>query len=265
MKAEDILGLAVPVTYLFMYVTEKIWPARSFPKIGWWGGIGIAFMLLLMTMGVVMPLLLPVEWIAEHRLLDGAALGVAGGVLVGFVVFELVTYAYHRACHQVPFMWRAFHQMHHAPQRLDIPGAVIFHPLELVMQNLVAIGVNVFVLGLDPLAAAIIGYLAAFYGLFQHWNVRTPAWLGYLIQRPEAHCHHHELNVHAYNYADLPLWDIVFGTFKNPASFVGKVGFAARASFTKMLFGVDVNAGEDAGQPRARALGLRGTTAAETR
>jgi sterol desaturase/sphingolipid hydroxylase (fatty acid hydroxylase superfamily) len=249
MKIEDILGLAVPATYLFMYVTEKIWPARQFPKIGWWGLVGVGFMLLMMTFGVVLPLVLPVEWIANHRLMNGEWLGVAGGVVVGFTVFQLVVYAYHRACHSVPFMWRAFHQMHHAPQRIDIPGAVVFHPLELVMQNVIGIGVTVFVLGLDPLAAAIIGYIGAFYGLFQHWNIRTPSWLGYVIQRPESHCHHHELNVHAYNYADLPIWDIVFGTFRNPDKFEGKVGFAEKASFSKMLVGIDVNEGQDAGQP----------------
>ena len=252
MKIEDILGLAVPATYLFMYVTEKIWPARQFPKIGWWGLVGVGFMLAMMTVGVVLPLVLPVEWIAAHRLVNGEALGVAGGAIVGFVAFELVVYAYHRACHTFPFMWRALHQMHHAPQRIDIPGAVVFHPLELVVQNVIALGVTLFVLGLDPLAAAIIGYMGAFYGLFQHWNIRTPAWLGYVIQRPEAHCHHHELNVHALNYSDFPLWDMVFGTFKNPDKFEGRVGFAEKASFAKMLVGVDVNGDTNAGQPGAK-------------
>jgi sterol desaturase/sphingolipid hydroxylase (fatty acid hydroxylase superfamily) len=122
------------------------------------------------------------------------------------------------------------------------------------MQNVLAIGVTVFALGLDPLAAAVIGYIGAFYGLFQHWNVRTPAWLGYVIQRPEAHCHHHELNVHAYNYADLPIWDIVFGTFKNPDTFEGRVGFADDPSYAKMLVGIDVNEGQDAGQPGGRLV-----------
>jgi len=68
------------------------------------------------------------------------------------------------------------------------------------------------------------------------------------LARSSSHCDHHELNVHAY-YADLPIWDIVFGTFKNPDKFEGKVGFAERASFSKMLVGIDVNDGQDAGQP----------------
>jgi sterol desaturase/sphingolipid hydroxylase (fatty acid hydroxylase superfamily) len=29
---------------------------------------------------------------------------------------------------------------------------------------------------------------------------------------------HHGRGVHRYNYADVPLWDMVFGTFRNPAA-----------------------------------------------
>ncbi|NOJ44259.1 hypothetical protein [Bradyrhizobium australiense] len=31
--------------------------------------------------------------------------------------------------------------------------------------------------------------------------------------------------MHAYNYGDPPIWAILFGTFRNPASFEGAVGF----------------------------------------
>ncbi len=219
--------------------------------------VGLAFMVLMLTVGILTPLLIPVHWLATHRLVDGTKLGVLGGVAVGFVALELVIFAYHRACHRFSFLWRGLHQMHHAPQRVDIPSSTVFHPFELVMQNVIAIGAMVFVLGLDPLAAALIGYLAAFYGLFQHWNVKTPRFLGYFIQRPEAHCLHHERNVHARNYADLPVIDMLFGTFENPETFEGEVGFVEKASFAKMLVGIDVNAGDDAGQPGAVAVALR--------
>lgn len=50
----------------------------------------------------------------------------------------------------------------------------------------------------------------------QHANIRTPRWLGYFVQRPESHCVHPARGVHHYNYSDIPLWDILFGTFVNP-------------------------------------------------
>src|SRR3546814_12439209 len=54
--------------------------------------------------------------------------------------------------------------------------------------------------------------------------------LGYLVQRPESHSVHHQRGVHAYNYSDLPLFDIVFGTFRNPRDFAHEQGFWQGAS-----------------------------------
>jgi len=61
-------------------------------------------------------------------------------------------------------MWRAFHQIHHSPQRVDIPGSVLFLPLEMIVQVLLQLFVTLIVLGLEPLAAALVGYLVAFFG-----------------------------------------------------------------------------------------------------
>jgi len=240
----DLIGLAVPLTYFVFLITEKLWPARRFPPRQGWRWLGVAFLILILTVGTVVPLLIPADWLAAHRWLDGTGLGVAGGALVGYVVLSGVMYAYHRSVHNVGFLWRGLHQLHHSPQRVDMPGAVLFHPLEMVAQVLVQLFVTVIVLGLDPVAAALTGYIAAFYGMFQHWNVRTPRWIGYLIQRPEAHCVHHRKSVHYYNYGDLPIWDILLGTFRNPHEFNGECGFEGNADrrLGAMLAFVDVNA-----------------------
>lgn len=227
MDAVDIVGLLIPVTYLLMLAVERVWPARQFPPRRGWAWLGILFLILIATVGTVVPLLLPLEWMTAHRWIDGTRLGVVGGTVVGYVVLSAVLYAYHRTVHSVPLLWRATHQIHHSPQRVDISGSVLFHPLEMVLQVLLQLFATVIVLGLDPLAAALTGYVAAFYGMFQHWNVHTPQWLGYLIQRPEAHCEHHRKGVHANNYGDLPIWDLLLGTFRNPAHFDGECGFEA--------------------------------------
>jgi sterol desaturase/sphingolipid hydroxylase (fatty acid hydroxylase superfamily) len=254
MNSEAILGMLTPATYFTMLAIEAVWPARVFPKVRWWRLVGFGFLALIIGLGVVTPLLLPVEWIARHRLLDGTKLGVAGGVIVGLLVFEFVAYFLHRAAHRFSWMWRWMHQMHHAPQRIDLASSTIFHPFEIVYQNVLAIAVGTFVLGIDPFAAGILGYLGALFGTFQHLNVRTPRWLGYIVQRPESHCIHHQLNVHAYNYSNLPLFDMLFGTFRNPAIFEGRVGFAEKASFANMLVGRDVSGGlGDGVDPRSGA------------
>jgi sterol desaturase/sphingolipid hydroxylase (fatty acid hydroxylase superfamily) len=229
MEAVDIVGLLVPVTYFVMLGAERLWPARAFPPRRGWTWIGIAFLVLIGTVSTVVPLLFDPAWLAAHRWLDGSPLGVAGGTVVGYVVLSGLMYAYHRTVHTVPLLWRLTHQIHHSPQRVDISGSVLFHPVEMVIQALLQLFVTLIVLGLDPLAAALTGYVAAFYGMFQHWNIHTPQWLGYLIQRPEAHCEHHRLGVHASNYGDLPIWDLLLGTFRNPKHFEGECGFEAPA------------------------------------
>jgi sterol desaturase/sphingolipid hydroxylase (fatty acid hydroxylase superfamily) len=88
----------------------------------------------------------------------------------------------------------------------------------------------VMVSGVSAEAALIANLTATFCSLFQHSNIRTPRWLGYLVQRPESHAAHHERGVHAHNYSDLPLWDMVFGTFRHPASAPREAGFYAGAS-----------------------------------
>jgi sterol desaturase/sphingolipid hydroxylase (fatty acid hydroxylase superfamily) len=243
METTDLVGLLIPAFYFTMLAIEWRWPARTFPHRRGWRWLGIGFLLLIATVGATVPLLLPLDWMAAHRWLDGTGLGVAGGTVVGWIVLSAFSYAYHRSCHAVPLMWRLLHQIHHSPQRVDISGSALFHPLEMIAQTLLQLFVTVIVLGLDPLAAALVGVTAAFYGIFQHWNVNTPQWLGYFIQRPEAHCEHHRLGVHAGNYGDLPWWDILLGTFRNPARFEGRCGFEAPADrrLGAMLACVDVN------------------------
>jgi sterol desaturase/sphingolipid hydroxylase (fatty acid hydroxylase superfamily) len=241
--AIDIMTLLVPLTYLVFLGLEAIRPARPFPPARGWRWLGIVFLVLNGLVQAVTPLLIPADWLAAHRLLDLTGLGVFGGAVVGYLVLSFVSYVWHRSAHQFPVMWRGFHQIHHSPQRVDMSGSQLFHPFEMLVFAVMGVGVTTLVLGLDPLAAAVTGYVAAFYGMFQHLNLRTPQWLGVVIQRPEAHCVHHSRGVHAWNYADFPLWDMIFGSWRNPKDFEGEVGFDAPADrrLVAMLALADVN------------------------
>jgi sterol desaturase/sphingolipid hydroxylase (fatty acid hydroxylase superfamily) len=243
MKTDDLVALLILGTFLLFLISEKFIQARTFPEVRGWNLLGLGFFIVIMGVGAVFPLLLPMDWIAKHSLLPGQRLGVLGGVLVGYPAVSLATALVHRAMHRSNVLWRWIHQMHHAPNRVDIPGAVLFHPFDMLQNNAVSVLVTVLVLGLHPEAAAWTGFVAIFYGLFQHWNVKTPAFLGYLIQRPESHCIHHQKDLHAYNYSDFPLWDILMGTFRNPKEWQGEAGFdeAVSRKYGAMLIGRDVN------------------------
>jgi sterol desaturase/sphingolipid hydroxylase (fatty acid hydroxylase superfamily) len=149
-------------------------------------------------------------------LLDGSVLGTAGGAIVGVLCYEFAHYWYHRSAHRNGWLWRLGHQMHHSAESLDAWGAYYLHPLDTALFVSISSLVLFPVLGLAPEAGALAAAALTFLGIFQHVDLRTPHWLGYLIQRPESHRIHHARGVHAHNYADLPLWDMIFGTFRNP-------------------------------------------------
>ena len=243
MDPVEIVPLLIPLSYLAALAVEAKWPARAFPPRRGWRWLGVAFLVLIGAVGTAVPLLLPLPWMAAHRWIDGTRLGVVGGTIVGWLALSFLSYLYHRSSHAWSPLWRMSHQMHHSPQQVDISGAAFFHPFEMVVQVLLQLFVTVLVLGLDPLAAALTGVVAGLNGIFQHWNVRTPRWIGYFAQRPEAHCMHHERGIHARNFSDLPLWDMLFGTFYNPPSFAGACGFDAPADkhLGAMLAWRDVN------------------------
>lgn len=226
MTADDLSAVGVVLTFLVLLVVESVWPARQYPTLRWWRVRGVIQLVLIGGLATAVPLVLPVEWLKAHRLLDGSGLGLVGGTVVGYLVVSFVSYVWHRATHRFDVLWQGFHQLHHAPSRLDMAGATVFHPFDIAMYMVLSTVTTTLVLGLTPEAAAATSFVAQFYAYFQHLNVRTPRWLGTLIQRPESHFVHHEKGVHRYNYADLPVWDMIFGTFKNPPDFgTGDVGF----------------------------------------
>jgi sterol desaturase/sphingolipid hydroxylase (fatty acid hydroxylase superfamily) len=227
MPLTDLLLYATATLYPLLLAIEHLVPARRQPVLPWWRTRGLLFFLLFAAISVQLPLALPAAWFSSS-LLPGAALGVAGGALVGYLSTTLVGYLWHRAVHAVPLLWRLFHQMHHAPRRLDVSSSAIFHPTEMIFYTLMPMAVTTVVLGIDPLAASIVGLLSTFNTVFQHINVVTPRWLSWFMQRPEAHSIHH--SEHAHNYSDFPLWDRLFGSFREPSGFRPAVGFEEAAA-----------------------------------
>ena len=248
MTFDDLVGLLIGATFLSMLVVELRWPARRFAVVRGWTLIGLGFFVLIMAINALVPMVIPIDWVRQHALFYGTSLGVGGGTVVGLVVLTFVDYWVHRAEHRFDVLWRTVHQLHHSQDRVDIAGSVYFHPLDMIVLILETVLVNVLILGLDPRAAALATFCQAVLGMFQHWNVRTPYWLGYLVQRPEAHYRHHEREVHAMNYANLPVWDMLFGTYHNPRQvpddYTGRVGFEGDRGrrIGSMLLGRDVNA-----------------------
>jgi sterol desaturase/sphingolipid hydroxylase (fatty acid hydroxylase superfamily) len=242
---EAILTPLIPVTYVLCLILERLFPARQLPKVKGHLLRGILAFVMSGLINALLPMAL-VAALSGRSLLHLSGLGVVGGALLAFVVTDSLAYWVHRLMHNVHFIWRWSHQVHHSAERLDIAGAGYFHPTDITI-TVTLTTLTAAALGVSPDAAALSGFIGFFYAMFQHLNVRTPRWLGYVIQRPEGHSVHHARGVHAYNYGNLPLSDLLFGTFRNPADFMPEAGFwdGASAKVVAMLLGRDV------GQPVA--------------
>lgn len=221
---------------------ELVAPGRRFPERRRWRIKGVAYFAAYLFIATLVPSALD-SWLGRFQVFDLTHLGLGAGTLVGVLVLELVSYAWHRALHRVPFLWRWFHQMHHSAERIDVFGAFIFHPFDVVGFSVMGSVALVLLVGVSPAAAGLANVIVFAAVVLGHTNLRTPRWLGYLVQRPENHSLHHQRGLHAHNYADFSIIDAVFGTFANPKSWQGQAGFYDGASerVGEMLRGRDVS------------------------
>jgi sterol desaturase/sphingolipid hydroxylase (fatty acid hydroxylase superfamily) len=224
----DPVTLVVLALFAGLMLWERLAPGRPLPAMRGWGWRMGASFVVYMMLSSYLPLLwgdllAPIQWFD----LSGwpTALAAAAGVLA----YEFGAYAYHRSMHACTPLFRLLHQMHHSAERLDAASAFWFSPLDMVGWTLLS-SVSLTLIGLPPQAATVAILVITFLSIFQHTNVCTPRWLGYFVQRPESHSLHHARSVHRDNYADLPLVDMLFGTFRNPATFSNQTGYWDGAS-----------------------------------
>lgn len=225
----DPVSLTVFALYGALMCWEALAPARELPRIRGWRRMGLASFAAYFFASAYLPLLWT-DALARFRLFDLTGLGTWGGLAAGLAVFETGLYAWHRALHRSDVLWRVCHQMHHSAERHDTFGAFWFSPFDVAGFALLGSLCLTLVVGLTPQAATATLLVTTFCSAFQHANIRTPRWPGYAIQRPESHSLHHQRGVHAGNYADLPLLDMLFGTFRNPRTFARRQGFHDGAS-----------------------------------
>jgi sterol desaturase/sphingolipid hydroxylase (fatty acid hydroxylase superfamily) len=224
-----LLSLSLPTlltvaTTVFFLCLERLAPGRRLPQVkGWYlRAIAINLLQLLITLG------LNRVW---KGLFDGPSLfhlaewnrpALEG--LSAWLVGTFFFYWWHRLRH-APGFWRLFHQVHHSPARIEAVTSFYKHPLEIVSDSLLSALILYPLLGASLTGAFWSNFFAATAEYTYHANFRSPCWLRYFIQTPELHSVHHELDVHRYNFSDLPLWDRLFGTYRDATDFAAACGF----------------------------------------
>ncbi len=225
----DPLSLAMLALIAGLLAAQALWPGRPLPNVrGWWLRAGLVFVLYF-YLAAYLPLLWD-QYLLPYQVFHLEKMNIYASTSIAILVFELLIYVWHRSMHSHEGLWRIFHQMHHSAERVDALGAFYFSPLDAAGFAFIGSLTLSVLVGLAAEAVTLFLMVTLFLATFQHTNVKTPRWLGYLIQRPESHSVHHQTGVHRYNYSDLPLFDIAFGTFHNPKEFAADAGFYEGAS-----------------------------------
>ena len=239
----DPVSLTVIAMYIFLYLWESLFPRnRDFPKIKYATIRGLFSFAVFFYLSSYLPILTD-GFLAKYQLIDLSGLALGAQVFIGLLSYQLFLYGWHFSMHRSNALWKIFHQMHHSSERLDIPSTFYFSPMDMIGFTLLGSVVFALVMGVSPQAITVIILSLNFLSIFQHANIKTPHWLGFFIQRPEQHAIHHERGVHKHNYSDLPVYDLIFGTFSNPKEFKGENGFYNGASnrMKEMLLFKDVS------------------------
>ncbi|ANN76664.1 sterol desaturase family protein [Bordetella flabilis] len=177
-------------------------------------------------------------WGLSTLQLDNLWPGVTDNALVSLaiylVVFDLVEYLYHRAQHNIEWMW-ALHAVHHSQRQMTMWSDNRNHLLDDVLHDVVIVIVSQLI-GVPPAQFVAVVVILQLVESFSHANLR----LGFgrlgerLIVGPRFHREHHGIayettptgKVVGSNYAVIfPIWDILFRTARFDGDF-GPTGIA---------------------------------------
>ena len=160
-------------------------------------------------------------WTGKHSigLLNSMGADPLSRIIIGFILFDMWMYAWHRINHERLFFWR-FHKAHHTDTQMDATTALRFHPIEIVLSNMLNMLVFVILgLGIKELLAYKIVLLPVI--LFHHSNVHLPEKYDRLVRAvivtPNMHRVHHSWyrKETDSNYSSVfSFWDRIFKSFR---------------------------------------------------
>jgi len=235
-------GMAIVAWLAILFGLERLRPAGPPPADradaeGRWGWRRLARNagLWLLNSGLSPLVVVPVSlWAAAHSL-GWRPDWWAGplGLALDLLVLDFWIYWWHRANHEVPFLWR-FHEVHHLDRFLDTTSAVRFHFGEVLLSAGVRAAVIV-ALGIPITSVVVFETLVLLSALFHHSNVRLPARVERALSRviitPSIHwVHHHRRRADTdSNYGTVfSFWDPLFGsrsrTPRRPGMAIGVEG-----------------------------------------
>jgi sterol desaturase/sphingolipid hydroxylase (fatty acid hydroxylase superfamily) len=189
----------------------------------WPGNIGVVVLDTLLVRLLFPTTAVGLALIAEARgwgLFHALDIPTWAAVPAAVIALDLAIYLQHVLFHAVPALWR-LHRMHHADLEIDVTTGARFHPIEILLSMGIKLGV---VAALGAPAAGVLAFevLLNVTSMFNHSNVRMPAWLDrvlrWIVVTPDMHRVHHSIAARETNSNfgfNLPWWDRLFGTYRD--------------------------------------------------
>lgn len=234
----------------FLMIMERIYPNQKLKRVdGWWRWLlftysfqGFAVIFAAYTWEIWLQNTSYFKSTVGFHLRDYVTPFTGG--LIGYLINTWLFYWWHLARHRIYILWILTHQMHHSPTRLETITSFYKHPIEIMLDSQIMAVLMYAVLGLSQDSSVWLSIFSAIGEYIYHMNMKTPKWLGYIFQRPEAHRLHHRINsrLNCPNYSDIVIWDILGGTFDNPdIDHIEDTGFPNKEEFRcDILFFKDV-------------------------
>ena len=179
---------------------------------------------LVVTPLVILPVLAVEGFLGDFGLLADELERIPGwlAVALAIILIDLVAYWRHRLEHD-PALWR-FHATHHADTAMHWFSLQRKHPVSKVA-SLLLDSLLVIALGFPLWTVALAATLRSWWGYFIHADVEwTLGPLGAVLVSPAAHRLHHVRDeaLMGANYGNtVTLWDRLFGTWRDPAPYLG--------------------------------------------
>ena len=138
---------------------------------------------------------------------------------IGFFIYDLIYYWFHRILHRFRILWRV-HSVHHSIEELNAVNDY-HHWLEDVLRiPFILIPMSLLV-RVDATVIIICVIVLRFMGQMTHANSRISyGWFRYVLAEPRFHRVHHSTENRHFdkNFAFMfPVWDVIFGTAYFPS------------------------------------------------
>jgi sterol desaturase/sphingolipid hydroxylase (fatty acid hydroxylase superfamily) len=205
-------GLFLGFTLLYLASLERIIPYDPswHPSKKEWLRDGIYLLVTMIASGIASSITFYVASLIHFAI----ALHLVAEVFLSLLITSLGSYIFHRLSHENLMLWR-FHGIHHVEAKVNVGNNGVNHALDVLGRRLLA-QLPLAIIGFSESALFIVSMFSIVQGYFVHANIDVKfGFLNYFLVSPEQHRLHHsrDLNEAGHFSVDIPLWDLLLGTF----------------------------------------------------